>query len=199
MTKLFFNKYTRATRPRWLVEEAGLPVEIVPVDMVAGEHKRPEYLRLHPHGKLPVLVDGDTAIFESAAICMHLADRFPEAKMAPAPGTVERGLYYQWMVYAMATLEPPVYATFLENKKPEGERDAATLKKAREDLDACLKVLSDALAGRDWLLGELCAADVVVGSIVAWAAGMKLTGEFPVVEAYVARCKARPGFAKART
>jgi glutathione S-transferase len=199
MMKLFFHRATRATRPRWLIEEANLPVEIVPMDLAAGEHKTPEFRKLHPHNKLPVLVDGDTAIIESAAICLYLADRFPQSGLAPPAGTHERGPYYQWVVYAMVTLEPHVGTIFGEQRKPEGERDDKAIARAREHLDAALRVLSDQLADREWLTGRFSTADIVTGSILAWAASLKLTSAFPVIEAYVARCKARPAFARART
>ena len=106
--KLYFAPRTRATRPRWLLEELGVPYELVELDMSKQEHKQLPYLRIHPLGRVPALADGDQVIFESAAICMYLADKFPEKKLAPAVGTPERGQYYQWMVYAGATLEPEV-------------------------------------------------------------------------------------------
>lgn len=194
--RLYFNKFSRATRPRWLIEEAGIPCEIVPVDMAAGEHKSAAYLTIHPHGKVPVLVDGDTAIFESAAITLYLADGTP---LAPALGTVDRGLYYQWAFWTMATLEPGVIQVGSQARKPEGEKDAAVVAEGTAKYRECLKVLSHALEGREWLVGDsFSAADILVISVLAWAGAMKLNEGWPVVEAYVARGKARPAFARAR-
>src|SRR4051794_3745039 len=109
MLKLYYVPRTRAVRARWMLEELGVPHELHRVDLANGEHRSPEYLaRVHPLGHVPVLVDGETAIFESAAIIAYLADRFPEKQLAPAPGSPERGPYYQWMFYAVTELEPHV-------------------------------------------------------------------------------------------
>lgn len=83
-----------------MFEELGAPYEMVPVDREGGECASEAYRKLHPLGKVPVLADGEQTIFESSAILLHLADRFPDKALAPAPGTPERGLYYQWMVLA---------------------------------------------------------------------------------------------------
>jgi len=89
--KLYYSPQTRAGRPRWLLEEIGAPYEIASLDLKKGEHKQPEYMKIHPHGAVPALIDGDLALFESAAICMYLADKYPEKKLAPALGTPARG------------------------------------------------------------------------------------------------------------
>jgi glutathione S-transferase len=197
--RLYFNKFSRATRPRWLIEEAGIPCEIVSVDMQAGEHRTEAYRRIHPHNRLPSLQDGDVTLMESAAICMYLADKAPESGLAPAVGTPERGLWYQWCVYGPVTLEPSVYRWFQETRKPEGERDAAAMEAAKRDFGACARVLADALSGRDWLVADrFSAADVVIGSIVVWAQRMGLCEGYPDIEAYAARCAERPAFRRAR-
>ncbi len=193
--KLYFHKYSRGTRPRWLIEEAGIACEIVSVDMANMAHKTPEHLRLHPHGQVPVLVDGDTAIFESAAITLYLADRAPESGLSPAIGTVERGLYYQWVLYAAVTLEAPVARVAEENRKPECDRDATIIAKATGKFSECLTVLSAALDGRDWLVANrFSAADILIAGVLIWANGMKLCAGFPAIEAYIARSMARPAF-----
>ena len=102
--KLYYAPQTRAGRVRWMLEEIGAPYELVRLDMSKGDHKKPEYMKIHPHGAVPALADGDLAMFESAAICAYLADKFPEKRLAPPVGTPPRGLYYQWMIYSMATL-----------------------------------------------------------------------------------------------
>src|SRR5258705_12836566 len=110
--KLYYARMTRAGRPRWMLEETGAPYELVRLDLSRGEHKKPEYMKIHPHGSVPALDDGDLALFESAAICAYLADKFPEKRLAPPVGTPARGLYYQWIVYSMATMEPPILKVF---------------------------------------------------------------------------------------
>ena len=126
MLKLYHSAQSRSTRPRWLLEEIGAPYELVRVDLGKQEHKTPQYLQIHPHGVVPALVDGDLALIESGAICAYLADKFPAARLAPAVGTPERGRYYQWMFYTMATLEPPLLQVFMNTVQlPEAQRSAA--------------------------------------------------------------------------
>ena len=198
--KLYYAPQTRAGRPRWLLEEIGAPYELVRLDLSKGEHKKPEYTKIHPHGAVPALVDGDVAMFESAAICMYLADKFPEKRLAPPVGTPARALYYQWMVYTMATLEPPLVDVFMNTVMlPEAERSAAAAEKGRARFVEIGGVLEQALAGRTFILGEqFSAADVAIGSTLAWANFMGLIAGRPALEAYVKRLSERPAFQRAR-
>jgi glutathione S-transferase len=197
--KLYYCPMTRATRPRWLLEEIGAAYELVRVDLGKGEQKRPEYLKIHPHGRVPALVDGDLAVFESSAICMYLADRFPEKTLAPAPGSPARGLYYQWMVYAAATAEPPVVKVFLNTvRRSEKERNPSEEEAGRTEFREVAAVLARALEGRPFILGDaFTAADVMVGSIVGWARGLKLLEEQPTLKEYSRRLVERPAYKRA--
>lgn len=199
--KLYYSPQTRAGRPRWLLEEIGAPYELATLDMSKGEHKAADYMKIHPHGAVPALVDGDLALFESAAICMYLADKYPEKKLAPAVGTPARGLYYQWMLYSMATLEPPVLQIFLNTAMlPEAERSAAVVEKAKAQFADVARVLANALAGRSFILGEqFSAADVMIGSTLGWAGMMGLLGDQPTLQAYVKRLSERPAFQRAHS
>ena len=89
--KLYYNPRSRAAIAKWMLDECGANYEIVPIDFTKREHKTPEFLTINPAGKLPALVDGDAKIFEGAAICLYLAEKFPEAKLAPKIGAPARG------------------------------------------------------------------------------------------------------------
>src|SRR6266542_3578948 len=78
--KLYYAPRSRATRARWMLEEIGAPYELARIDLSKGEQKKADYLKIHPHGVVPALSDGDVTIFESAAICAYLADKFPESR-----------------------------------------------------------------------------------------------------------------------
>jgi glutathione S-transferase len=197
--KLYYCPMTRATRPRWLLEEIGAPYDVVRVDLGKGEHKRPEYRRIHPHGRVPALVDGDVTVVESSAICLYLADKFPQKQLAPAPGTPARGRYYQWMVYSVATAEPPVLKVFLNTvRRPEPERNPAEAEAGRAEFKEVASVLTHALEGRPFLLGEqFTAADVMIGSVVGWARGLKLVEDFPALKEYSRRLVERPAYKRA--
>lgn len=199
--KLYFAARTRATRPRWLLEELGVPYELVRLDLKAGEHKKPEYLAIHPQGAVPALVDGPVTVIESAAICLYLADKFLEKGLAPKPGSPERGSYYQWMVYSMATLEPPIaeyanHTAFYPPEKRRPEKAEAAKKKLDEQV---LPPIAAALKGREALTGTFSAADVMTASILNWAKSMKLLEAHPTLLDYVTRLTARSAVARANS
>lgn len=197
--KLYHAARTRSVRPRWLLEEMGVPYELVRIDLTKGEQKQPAYLAIHPHGVVPALVDGDLSLFESSAICMYLADKFPEQRMCPPVGTPARGLYYQWMVYAIATLEPPLIQIFQHTiMLPEEKRSAQAAEEAKGKFTEVTQVLTKALAGKPFLLGEnFSAADIMVGSTLAWAHLLGLLADFPALQEYVGRLIQRPAYIKA--
>src|SRR5262245_37715675 len=201
MLKLYHSGQSRSVRPRWLLEEIGVQYELMRLDLQSGEQRKPEYLKINPNGTVPALVDGEVRLFESAAICQYLADRFPEKKLAPPVGTAARGYYYQWIHFAMSTLEPPLLTIFLHTvMKPEGERLPQLVGPAREQLKAALAVLDHALTGRSFLVGDdLTAADVMVGSTLAWAQMLGLLdASMPATAAYIGRLMGRPAFQRAK-
>jgi glutathione S-transferase len=197
--KLYYAPQTRSIRPRWLLEEIGAPYELVTMSLKSGDHKKPAYLKVHPHGVVPALEDGDVKLFESGAICAYLADKFPDKKLAPAPGTKERGYYYQWLFYAMATMEPPVLRVFLNTVMlPEAQRKPSEVEEGKKQWAEVAKVLSAALEGKEYLVGnQFSAADIMVGSIAGWSSFMGLLEGFPVLQEYAGRLSARPAFQRA--
>lgn len=200
MLKLYYVPQTRAFRPRWLLEEMGVPYELVRLDPKQGENKTPEYLALNPTGHVPTLVDGDQAIYESAAICMHLADKYPDKGLAPAPGTPERAAYYQWISFAVSELEARTAIVYYHvTGLPEAERVPAVLPWARQRFAYHAAVLEAHLESRPFVLGEtFSAADVMVGSVVGWARFQGLLEEFPTILAYSKRLAERPAHKRAR-
>lgn len=197
--KLYFNPQSRATRVRWMLEELGAPHEIVPVDFNKGEHKKPEYMKIHPMGSLPAVEDSGKPLFESAAIIMHMADKHPEKKLAPAPAAHERGEYYQWILFAMTEAEQPVVQVLQHTRfLPEAERSAALLEKAKERFKAVATAVEERMKGREYIVGNtFTAADVVMGSVLNFAARFNLLEGFPTLQAYVKRLMERPAAKKA--
>lgn len=197
---LYFNHFTRSTRVRWMLEELGVPYNLVPVDLMSGAHKHPDYLKVHPLGKVPALVHDGRTLIESVAICQYLAHAFPEQNLgAGAPGSAEAGDYFMWTIYAQVTLEPHLVAHFGELRKPEEARNAGVLADSRARFLADAAPLAAHLADHTWVCGDrFSAADVLVGSIFGWAKGMGLIGELPAVVAYMDRVGARPGYRKGR-
>jgi glutathione S-transferase len=191
---LYFVPRTRSTRPRWLLEELGIPFEMV--RMEPADTKKPEYMKVHPLGKVPALVDDGVPMFESAALCMYLADRYGDGRLAPPPNSTSRGEYYQWIVFAMATVEPQV-SRFSDLKKSGAE--ASELDKVKATAHSVLSVLDRALAGREFIVGgAFTAADVVVGSVAGWAKSLGLTDGLEALNGYVVQMLSRPAARKAR-
>ena len=195
MLKLFYIPNTRASRVRWMLEELAVPYELAVIDWPTA--KAADYRsNVHPLGAVPALEDDGTVVFESAAIIAYLADRFLEKGLAPPPG--ERGAYYQWILYAMATLEPLIVA-FVEHtrKLPEAQRSPTLADAARAAFATASAPVAAAVQGKEWLLGSFSAADVVMGSVLNWAAFTKLL-EAPELRGYVERIRARPAWQRAR-
>ena len=193
--KLYYAPQTRATRPRWMLEEIGAPYELVRLQLSKGEHKQPEHLKIHPHGAVPAFSDDEVTMFESAAICAYLADKFPDKRLAPPVGSPQRGPYYQWLVYSMATMEPPVLKVFLNTRMLAEEKRSPAVAEEWKDV---ARVVQQAVEGKAFLLGEqFTAADVMVGSILGWSGFMGLLEGFPGLQAYVGRLTSRPAFKRA--
>ncbi len=194
--RLFYAPRTRASRPRWLLEEMGLPYELVRFD---PKNKPSGYEALHPLSHVPVLQDGDFVLFESAAIILYLADKDPAQRFIGAPGTPERGHCYQWMFYLMTEVEPQVSA--YENQAVRAPQpDPARVEAIRTPLNGSLRGLASGLAEKPFLLGDqLNAVDIVAGAILAWAHALKLLGDFPTLIAYTERLMARDAYKRARS
>ncbi len=197
--KLYQWKPSRSTRALWTIEEVGIACELVDVNLFAGEQKKPEYLRVHPHGVVPTLVDGKQTILESAAIVMYLADKYPEKKLAPAIGAPARAKYYQWAVYGPATVDPILETIGLNTViLPENMRNPEAAAAAREKFKTCGEVIGAGLQEGPYLLGrDFSAADIIIGFNCFWANFFNMLGEYPTLAAYLGRLTERPAFKKA--
>jgi glutathione S-transferase len=132
--KLYFNPQSRAVIAKWMLDECGAAYDTVPIDFKKREHKTPAFLAINPAGKLPALVDGDARLFENAAIGLYLAEKFPEAGLAPLPGSPERGRFLSLMVYSTSQLEPSMGDNLLkvDTQPSRGWNDFETVKDAME-------------------------------------------------------------------
>ncbi|KYF50622.1 glutathione S-transferase [Sorangium cellulosum] len=187
--KLYYNQQSRAVITKWMLDECGATYELVPISFEKREHKSPEFLKINPAGKLPALVDGDVRIFENAAICLYLAEKFPGARLAPAIGAPERGRYLSLMVYSTSQLEPAMGDRLMKvETQPQ---------RGWTDFDTAMDIVEGELGEGPYLFGDwFTAADVMIGSMFIW---MRLwagpTGR-PRLDAYVDRLQARPNGVK---
>jgi glutathione S-transferase len=185
--KLFHASPSRSSMVLWMLEELGEPYTIERLDLKAGDNLKPAYLAVNPMGKVPTLVDEGVAITEVAAICCHLADKYPKAGLAPAITDPLRGPYLKWLFWGPSCMEPAVIDHHL--KRAPGPRGMM----GWIDYQTTMDVLAAALAKGPYLLGErFTAADVVIGSGVNWGLMFGTVQKRPEFEAYVERLRARP-------
>lgn len=189
---------------RWLLAELGVACDIAKVDVFAGEGRKPEYQSaVHPHGYVPALEDDGVTLIESSAICMYLTDRYGEGKnLAPKPGTIERGKYYEWMVYIPATVDPCLEAIMFNTMfLPEDKRDPKLVARMKKTWSTKIEPrFVAALTKSPFMLGEtFTTADVVAGNALAWARMAGALGDDPAIARYLEAVSQRPGFVEAHT
>lgn len=196
MTKLtlYHANPSRSSIVLWMLEELGQPYDIHLLSLKNGEHREPQYLAVNPMGKVPALRHGDAVVTEAGAICCHLADEFPEARLNIPVGDPRRGPYLKWLFFSPSCIEPAMLERTFPRKEPLGRSTAGF-----GDFDTVMDVLAQATgAAAPWLVGErFTAADVVVGSTLRWGVLFKLIPERPEFMAYIGRLTERPAFKRA--
>ncbi|MCB9682527.1 MAG: glutathione S-transferase family protein [Alphaproteobacteria bacterium] len=183
---LYHHPYSRAANVIWMLEEVGVDYELAWVDLLAGQQKTPELLALNPMGKLPILVDGDAVVTESAAIGMYLADRYAPGRLAPALDDPRRGTYLRWILFAPSVIEPGSSAHASGWAYKPGSAGWGTY-------EAMLSTIDAAVGAGPWVLGEpFSMADVIFGGTLRYMVQFKMLEPSPTVAAYVDRLNARP-------
>ncbi len=128
MVALYYYPSNASLMPHMLLREIGAPFELRLVDRRENAHKSAEYLRLNPNGLIPVLVDGDLVLFETAAIVLHLVDKHPEANLAPLVGTPERAQFYKWLVHLTNTPQTEYITYYYPERRARSEAAIAEVK-----------------------------------------------------------------------
>ncbi|MGP9818775.1 glutathione S-transferase family protein [Salinarimonas sp. NSM] len=191
---LYTNPMSRGRIARWMLEEIGTPyaVEIVQY----GEEMQGEaYRAINPMAKVPALRHGETVVTEVAAICAYLADAFPEAGLAPAHGSRERGTYYRWLFFGAGPMEAAVTNRAL-GFVPPPERSRMV---GYGSFERMLDALEGAVAAGPFILGErFSAVDVLLGAQVGWGLTFGTLEKRPAFEAYAERTMGRPAARRAQ-
>jgi glutathione S-transferase len=165
--------------PHILLHEIGVPFKRVLVDRNVQAQKSPAYLALNPNGQIPVLTDGDLVLYESAAICLHLADSHPQAHLAPPLGTRQRAHFYKWLVWMTNTLQAMLMLYFYPERVvgPEAPEAATAVRRhAQLRVGQMLDQLDAQWAshGQPWLLGaDYSAADAYAFMLGRWTRGFE--------------------------
>lgn len=198
--KVFHAPGTRSVRILWLLEELGLNYDIEFMKLGDPAMRAPEYLKIHPMGRVPAVQDGDVVLNESGAIVQYVLAKYGDGRMAPDVASPNFANYLQWLHFAEGMLMAPIGVIVVETILLPPDR------KNQTNVDRAIKLVSRALAaveahleGREYLAGEFSGADIMTGHACTVAA--RLGGDVsdkPNVQAYIERLEARPALQKAR-
>ena len=201
MYKLYWSPGSAAMAPHAVLNAIGAKTELIKIDDEKGEQKGAEYLRINPHGRVPTLVyDGANVIYESAAICLFLTERHPEAGLAPRPGDPDRGLFLQWTAYLTNTLQealmhywhPGYFIDGAERQNEVSLKAEATSDRMFGFLDGVLKRSGPYLCGKQFTV-----CDAYLAMIARWTRKMaKPAVTHPEIARLVRHCLAWPPYAE---
>ena len=196
MLKLHFAPNSRAGRIVWLLEELDLPYELNHMDFHPKDLKSDAHRARHPLGRVPVLDDGDVSLYESGAIVEYVLERHKNGGLKPAVDSKDYPAYLQWFHYCEGMVMPPVNTIVVQTiLLPPDRRDEKALGQAQRLLTKALVPVDEALAGKDYLIGDFSGADIMLGHACFMSNRMGcVTDEMPNLKGYVERVAARPAF-----
>jgi glutathione S-transferase len=197
MLKLHYFPGNASMAPHMLLEELGVPYELSLVDRTKQAHKSPAYLELNPNGLIPVLVDGELVLYETAAICLHLVDTHPAAGLAPALGSGDRAHFYKWLAWLTNTLQAALIIYFYPERWAD---EPAAIAQVRAHAEAAIGRMLDQLDAQfsahpgAWLLGErFSAVDPYAFMLCRWTRGFaRPARSLPNLAPWLDRMLARP-------
>jgi glutathione S-transferase len=194
---LFYSPATASMSVHWMLIEMGLPFEAVVVDIDKGAQHDATYRRLNPAGRVPTLLIDGVPYGESAALLMLLAERHPEAALAPAPGTPHRAAWMEWMVYLANTVLPAMRDWFYAATDGDPAHAEGVTALARRRIEGAWDKLDAHLAdGRSFLIGDrLSTVDFLATMLTRWSRNMpRPATEWPHLARYITAMRARPSF-----
>lgn len=199
MLKLHFAPNSRAVRIAWLLEELELPYELNKMAFHPKDLKSDEHRARHPLGRVPVLDDGDVSIYESGAITEYILERHKNGGLKPSVDAPEYPKYLQWFHYCEGMVMPPINTIVVHTMLlPPERRDETVLGQAQRLLGRAWGPVNDDLAGKDYLIGDFSAADIMLGHAALMSARMGIiTDEMVHLKGYVERLGTRPAMQKA--
>ncbi len=185
----YYNPMSRGRIVHWMLEEVESDYEIKLLDWKKAEHKTSEYLKINPMGKIPTIVHRGVVITETAAICMYLADAFPNSNLAPAIGDLDRGTYLRWFFFVASCFEPAL----LDIKNPRTQKVESSQLGYGSSVDT-FNTLEKAISNGFILGKKFSAADVYISSSIGWGLISKQLEPRPAFQNYVKLCSDRSAF-----
>ena len=196
MLKLHFAPNSRAGRIVWLLEELGLPYDINKMAFHPQDLKSDEHRSRHPLGRVPVLEDGEISIYESGAIVEYIIERHKNGGLKPEVASDLYPMFRQWFHYCEGMVMPPINTIIVQTiLLPEDRRDETALGQAQRLLSKALAPVEENLEGKDYLIGDFSAADIMLGHSCFMSNRLGcVTDEMTNLKAYVERIQQRPAF-----
>jgi glutathione S-transferase len=199
--KIHHAPNSRSVRALWLFNELNLPYELEVYPLGDKSMRTPEYLKVHPMGRVPALEDGELTIFESGAIVQYVLEKYGNGKMLPTTSSPNYPNYLQWLHYAEGMIMPQINIIVVETIfLPEERRNQTNVDRATKLLTRMLTAIDLHMQGREFLAGEFSGADIMTGHacIVSGRLGADISDK-PNVSAYIERLEARPALKTAWT
>lgn len=195
MIEIYGSPKSSAGRVYLMMEELGLKYKTMPLEMSKKEHKSPEFLALNPNGKVPCLKDGNYVIWESIAINHYLAEKYKPEMLGSTPE--EKGHVAQWSVWAMTEFQPPAVDILIQMVfVPEDKRNHALIEKAKEKIPGLLRILDQAISGKEYLVGNrFTVADINMASVVSILAHLHMdVSPYKGILNWMEKINSRPAF-----
>ena len=170
MYKLFYALKSASMGIRVILEEIGVPYELIETTVDMDKPRPPQQMAINPNGWVPVLVWGDSAMYECAAITVFLCDRHCEANLAPAIDDPARALYLQTLVYFSNSVQNAFQLTYYPDRFADAPADeASAVRRGNRRLKETWKVIDDQIGGNQWVLGDrFSAADIYLFMLTTW-------------------------------
>lgn len=197
MYQLYYAPGAASFAVHWMLLELDVPFEARRLDLAAGEHRQPAYLALNPNGLVPTLIVDGHPVYEAAALLLLLAERHPEAGLAPSVGFVERAVYLQWTLH-LSNTQQAAFGHWFHAERVAGDANVELVKAtARSQIESGWDRLATHLAAHGPYLcgGSVSAADFLATMLIRWSRNMpRPATEWPVLHDYARRMKDRPVF-----
>tara|TARA_B110000116_G_C16520334_1_gene439693 strand:+ start:61 stop:699 length:639 start_codon:yes stop_codon:yes gene_type:complete len=195
--KLFYASGSAAEGVRVIIEELGVPYELIKSTIDRSKQRPPEQLKINPNGWVPVLMYEDTGIYECAAITIFLCDRHSDAHLAPKFNDPTRGLYLQTLVYLSTSVQTAFQTYYYPDRFVDtSANEASTKKRGINRLRETWKVIDDQIGDNDWVLGRcFSAVDIYLFMLTTWlnpTLGHPSTEEFPNIKRIAEAMMSRP-------
>jgi glutathione S-transferase len=196
MIKLHFAPNSRAGRIVWLLEELGLEYDINKMAFHPRDLKSDDHRARHPLGRIPVIEDGEVMLYESGAITEYILERHKNGGLKPAVNDPRYPAYLQWFHYCEGMVMPPVNTIVVQTiLLPPERRDETALGQAQRLLTKALEPVNEALEGKDYLIGDFSAADIMLGHAVFMSNRLGCAADDKVnLKRYVDNIEGRPAF-----